>query len=922
MAKKPAKQGDLRKRAEKMVLAPDTVKTLSTDEVQQAIHELQVHQIELEMQNEELRRAQVELEASRERYIDLYDLAPVGYFTLNEKRIILGANLRAAKLLGVARAALTKQSFSRFVLPEDQDIYYRHSRELFEKGGPAKCELRLVRSDGAQSWVRLEATLAEDGDGNPVYRAAMSDITERKEMEETLRESEEKYRSVFAAEGDALFLADQRTGAILDVNDAACRLYGYTREELLKLRNIDMSAEPEETARATREFRNTIGDRLHKKKDETVFPVDISASLFILKGREVILAAARDITERKRTERRRYLSGAIMHILNDSPTLADALNSVLPAIKQEGGFDALGIRLRSGDDYPYFVQNGFSNGFLFAENTLIRNAPEGGLCRDENGNYSLECTCGLVISGKFDPASSPFSPGGSFWTNDTTPLLDLPAAGDPRVNPRNRCIHEGFLSVALIPIRAQQKIVGLLQLNSRKRDRFTPDMVHFFEDICASIGTAVMRNQAEDELKMAHEQLEKQVQERTADLTEALDKLKLETAKREEMEGMLRQAEKMEAIGTMAGGIAHDFNNILAAVLGFTEMAIDDNTPPKLSLDHHLQLVLKAALRGRDLVKQILAFSRKQFQEVVPLQLAALVNETVKLLRASLPAIIHIKVKIESASDTVLADTSQMQQVVMNLCINAGFAMRDKGGKLMITVSDADESSLPSGLNPRPYILLSVKDTGSGMTPEVIKRVFEPFFTTKDPGQGTGMGLAVTYGIVKSLNGEITVESKPGKGAAFNVFIPKAEPSVQPHETTQGQIPRGTERILFVDDEETLVVWGEETLQRLGYKVFGFKDSRDALSSFLVDPYSFDIVITDYTMPTTTGFFLAKKLLTVRPDIPIILLTGYNEDVSPEKAKKAGIVEILMKPVSKRELAEAVRRVFDGEDAQRVYTGG
>ncbi|HEY3276414.1 MAG TPA: PAS domain S-box protein [Syntrophorhabdaceae bacterium] len=425
------------------------------------------------------------------------------------------------------------------------------------------------------------------------------------------------------------------------------------------------------------------------------------------------------------------------------------------------------------------------------------------------------------------------------------------------------------------------------------------------------------RRKAEEVLARAHKELEHRVVERTAELSRAYEVLQRETEERRKTEEQLRQSQKMEAIGTLAGGIAHDFNNILAAVIGFTEIAIDDNAPVNSAVDRALTHVLKAALRARDLVKQILAFSRKTDSEVIPLQLTPLIKETVKLLRASLPSSVEIDLKIKCTSDTVLADPSQMQQVVMNLCTNAGFAMRDKGGRLTIRLGAASKSSLPSGLEPGAYLLLTVRDTGTGIEPDAMQRIFEPFFTTKEPGQGTGMGLAVTYGIVKSLHGDITVESTPGKGSAFNIFIPEAEPSVQSGHTAEGDIPRGTERILFIDDEESLVKWGMATLRRLGYKVVGVTDGRDALSAFLIDPRRFDLVITDQTMPATTGIALAKKFLKVRPDIPIILYTGHNENVSPEKAGEAGIKGFLMKPLSKREMAEAVRRVLDERQGQK-----
>jgi PAS domain S-box-containing protein len=422
------------------------------------------------------------------------------------------------------------------------------------------------------------------------------------------------------------------------------------------------------------------------------------------------------------------------------------------------------------------------------------------------------------------------------------------------------------------------------------------------------------RKKAEEALQEAHSELEKRVQERTAELSRAYEKLETEMTERAKAEDQLRQSQKMEAVGTLAGGIAHDFNNILAAILGFTEMALDD-VADRPEVERNLENVLKSAMRARDLVKQILAFSRKTSYERTPLSLTPLVKETVRLLRASIPATIEITLANAARSDTILASPVEIQQILMNLAANASLAMQEKGGALEIGLTDIDlapdSSAAETDMPPGEYLQLTVKDTGTGMSPHVMKRVFEPFFTTREVGKGTGMGLAVVYGIVKDLRGAITVESTPGKGATFRVLLPKIPAEVKKEHLSAPRAAGGRERILFVDDEKMLAEWGQAMLERLGYTVTAMTDSAEALRIFSSDPFRFDLIITDQAMPGMAGVQLVKLLLRIRSDLPIILCTGHSETVSPDIAREAGIREFLMKPLARQELAQAVRRVLD-----------
>jgi PAS domain S-box-containing protein len=380
------------------------------------------------------------------------------------------------------------------------------------------------------------------------------------------------------------------------------------------------------------------------------------------------------------------------------------------------------------------------------------------------------------------------------------------------------------------------------------------------------------------------------------------------------IQAQLQQAQKMEAIGTLAGGIAHDFNNILSAVIGYTEIVLGEVTENTLQ-HRNLQEVLRAGNRARDLVNQILMFSRQTEKELKPVQINQIVIETLKLLRASLQTTIRIEPKLRSNS-AVLADPTQIHQVMMNLCANAAHAMREMGGLLKIELSDTDLDS--SFIEQHPYlsagtyIKLRVSDTGHGMEKKIADRIFDPFFTTKERGEGTGMGLAVVLGIVKSHGGTITVESTISEGACFDVYLPVIEHEAGTEARPKVIMPTGTEKILFVDDEKALVELGLQILERLGYDVTTRTSSVEALELFMAQPDKFDLVITDMTMPNMTGDEFAARMMKIRSDIPVILCTGYSERISKDKAHEIGIKEFVLKPIIMSDMALTVRKVLDG----------
>jgi len=392
------------------------------------------------------------------------------------------------------------------------------------------------------------------------------------------------------------------------------------------------------------------------------------------------------------------------------------------------------------------------------------------------------------------------------------------------------------------------------------------------------------------------------------------------------LERQLRQAQKMEAIGTLAGGIAHDFNNILASLIGFAELARRSLPETAQQASQDLKEVLEAGNRAKDLVKQILTFSRQGEQEKRALRLGPVIKEALKLLRASLPTTIEIKQDIAVQSDVVLADATQVHQVLMNLCANAAYAMREKGGHLEVELREVDleaaETAPSPELEPGPYLRLSVSDTGPGMDRAVVERIFEPYFTTKKPGEGTGMGLAVVHGIVKSQGGAITVESEPGQGATFKVWWPKFEGEVSLQAEEHGPLSRGQERILFVDDEEPLIRLWDRNLSRLGYTVTATTSSLEALEYFRAEPGAFDLVVTDQTMPRLTGLDLIREIKKLRPKVPVILCTGFGGLVGPEEIKSAGATEFVIKPFTTQQMTRLIRRVLDAENQPRLAETG
>ncbi len=400
---------------------------------------------------------------------------------------------------------------------------------------------------------------------------------------------------------------------------------------------------------------------------------------------------------------------------------------------------------------------------------------------------------------------------------------------------------------------------------------------------------------------------------RTAAIRDLTEKKKL-VKEMSKLEKRIQHAQKMEAIGTLAGGIAHDFNNILSVIIGYTEMARDDSQPES-TVANGLNEVLEASYRAKDLVQQILSFSRQDETERILIKPSVVVKKAIEMLRPSLPTTIEVTQDIDSETGHIFADPTQIHQIIMNLGTNAFHAMEKTGGNLNISLKEqnlsAEELVQEPNVAAGTFIQLTMSDSGPGIPSDIIYKIFDPYFTTKEVGKGTGMGLAIVHGIVKNYGGFISLHSEPGEGTTFHVFVPVEKQEILPETEIVKQVPVGRERILFIDDEAILAQMGKSMLERLGYHVTVQTNSIEALETFKKQPDLYDLIITDQTMPGMTGADIARRMMQIRPDIPIILCTGYSSIITEEEAKSFGIKEFALKPFTKSDIAVLIRKVLD-----------
>ncbi|MCF8127369.1 MAG: GAF domain-containing protein [Deltaproteobacteria bacterium] len=696
----------------------------------------------------------------------------------------------------------------------------------------------------------------------------------------SLRESEAKYRKLVENMNDAVYSVDA-DGKVTYVSPGMEKITGYAASEGLGF-DFKSSFNAREASQLGQNFKKclngepTSGEyRMHKKSGEPIWVRTSSQPIW--EGDKVVglQGILMDITESKKAAQRLEANAAELAILNSLGKAMGADLSVESAIKSaiehlhraiEPDFSVL--FLKEGDTLLPRFSTPFSDGF-----------PE----EDVPAHRVGECLCGLAVE-------------------ERRAVYSVNIHTDPRCT-YEECRMAGFHSFAALPLMTGGDMVGVLGMASRREREFQ------------GLATFLGALSSEISIGLKNAILYEKAQNDSRELKKRLKKIQESEEEKRSLTMQLQQTQKMEAIGTLAGGIAHDFNNILGGMIGYTELALVNVSFGDEKLRGYLNKILVSCNRAKDLVQQILKFSRRDGNAMAGLAIKPILKESVKLLRSTLPSYIELRERINAEADGIVGDPTQIHQIIMNLCTNAYHAVREGGG---MTVSLENETFhepkdfMSFKVPPGEYVKLSVEDTGHGIPIDIQARIFEPYFTTKKINEGTGLGLAVVLGIIKSHNGLMQMDSTPGKGSRFDVYLPLRDSVPLDRAGIIQDFPKGNgEKVLVVDDEEFFLDILREHLEGVGYRVTANRNSSKILEIFREEPKGFDLVITDQAMPEMTGVQLVSEIRKLNRDVPVILCTGYSESVSEQTIKHYRINKFLMKPITRRDLAEAVHDVLD-----------
>ncbi|MCG6882001.1 MAG: PAS domain S-box protein [Deltaproteobacteria bacterium] len=748
--------------------------------------------------------------------------------------------------------------------------------------------------------------------------------------EKQLQESETKYRRLFETANDGILLLEKPELKILHANPAITELLGYSIEEFVggNLKDVGIP-EDIDTSQEILQILNRNGiynysDALLKKKDGQI----VDADIHMVNKAKLVQCNIRDITERKLTEKALLESEERYRLLTQK--------------------SLTGIYIHVGG-FLKFVNNRFAEMLGYAPEEMVGRQywdfihPED---REMVKNISLAMARGEVAPPEYEFRHQN-KDGETVWVHNLATIIQyqgqIANMGNlTQINDRKQAEEALRESEARYREILENVLVGAYQVTLDGKFLFANrKMIRMFgfssyEELKATGSIAELYARPEERTEVVDEIISNgfindefefkrkngqsiwvKLHTRKAtnkDGAIILEGLMEDVTETKKMATLLQQSQKMEAIGTLAGGIAHDFNNILAIILGNAELAADD-VPDWNPASASLKEIHQASIRAKDMVQQLLAFSRKTDEESKPTNIAKIIKESMKMLRSVIPTSVEFKQHISDDPCNVMGDATQINQIVMNLVTNAADAMSEEGGFLEVTLENIllqeEKSCFDWVLSPGPYVRLKVRDTGEGIEPKIMDRIFEPFYTTKEVGKGTGMGLSLIHGIVKRHGGGVRAESELGKGTLFEIYFPALEKTVEEEKAPNGEIRGGSERILFVDDEESMVNLNRQRLERLGYQVKTTTQPLEALEWFKTDPDQFDVIITDMTMPRMAGDRLAAQVLEIRPHMPVIICTGYSERMSEKKAEALGVRKYIEKPIELRKLASALREVLD-----------
>ncbi len=878
-------------------------------------------------------RKQVEesLRESEEKYRTLFDQSVLGIYLHDLEGNLIDVNKTGCTQLGYTKTEILGMNIFDFH-PENTETINSPKAEIlkrwkhWEPGIRNSIDGEHLCKDGSILPIEI-STGAVIFKGRKCILAATQDITKRKQAEKALKESENHYRTLFEQANEGLMLMTL-DGRLTDVNRAFAKMHGYTIDELKTIDISDLDVLGERAIEVRSDFvrRMQAGEVVrfeveHRHKGGHSFPAFVTTSIIDIEGDLYYLAFHQDLTERKvareKLVKQNYYLEKAQELGRIGTWEIDIINNIL--IWTDENCRIFGVPEGSVADYETFIGRVHPDDRDFVNqewSAAIEGKP-----------YDIEHR--LLLDGKVkwvrEKADVEFNEEGIAvraigFTQDITERKQAEEEIEEFFNMENfmMCISDlkgNFLKVSGtfedILGYTSEELLGQPYINFVHPDDKEKTMKLVENELVS--GTKIISFENRYKCKdgaykwiswTGHPDVNKGVSYSMAYNITELKKL----------ESQLQQTQKMEAIGSLAGGIAHDFNNILFPIIGLSEMLLEDLPPESLEYEN-AEEIYNAARRAGNLVEQILAFSRQSEHKMTPVRFQMILKEALKLIRATIPSNIEIHSEIQQDCSLVMADPTQVHQIVMNLMTNAFHAVEQSGGEIRVRLIETELNKVDvtgMSLKPGNYVLISVSDSGHGIPTKNMEKIFDPYFTTKEQGKGTGLGLAVVFGIVKEYGGDILVQSEVGKGTTFDVYFPLMEKNTEILSTDAVEaVEKGSESILLVDDEPAVVRLETQILERLGYKVTFRTSSSDALEAFRASPNSFDLIISDMAMPHMTGIELAQEIVKIHPGIPIIVCSGFSEKLTEEKAKAFGINGLLMKPVSKHEMARVIRRVLD-----------